>query len=231
MLKNNDIMIVGDSFCEHRTNESDWPLLVTQALTSQSDVPRGRGYPGCSWWSVRNNIYDEMKRGVPKILIICHTDPYRLPNDHDFGLNIVSVTNKDLIYVSPMKRPYYSQEVVKSAQSYYKHLFSEKYSVWAMNSWLQEIDNLAIINNILMIHLYSFDFEKYLPEMPKYKNQHGIIVKPALYDCVTSPHSSEVRNHMTVKENINFATQISDVIKNNINLKSCIEIHLNKFIT
>ena len=92
MLTWNDIVIIGDSFCYHRTEAESWPKKLALQLTNDSTtVSRGLGYPGGSWWAARKRLLNELSISVPKILIMCHTEPNRLPNYYDFSLNGASI--------------------------------------------------------------------------------------------------------------------------------------------
>ena len=45
-----DILIVGDSWCAERDNLGHWPNLLLFELTDiAKGIPRGKGFPGCSW--------------------------------------------------------------------------------------------------------------------------------------------------------------------------------------
>jgi len=45
-----DLLILGDSFCRWRETDKHWPFLI------ENEKPRGVGFSGCSWWSVRKYL-------------------------------------------------------------------------------------------------------------------------------------------------------------------------------
>jgi hypothetical protein len=55
-FNHNDILILGDSFCANRKTRTDWPMVVSQSLTGSNHIPRGVGFAGGSWWSVRGAL-------------------------------------------------------------------------------------------------------------------------------------------------------------------------------
>ena len=72
MFEWDDILILGDSFVGSRTEQLDWPQLVACQLTNSvyeiNRQPRGQGFNGCSWWSVRTRLYEELKYKKPKMI-------------------------------------------------------------------------------------------------------------------------------------------------------------------
>ena len=133
----NDILIIGDSFAQAR-GPGSWPYILTEQLTGQSGgEPRGRGYCGCSWWIVRDYLLKELAF-PPKVLILVHTEPYRLPDAHGYGMSMKW---------GPFKSWYtdniYSKEQLKqkglALQQYYEQLFIPEYHEWAQLAWFREV--------------------------------------------------------------------------------------------
>jgi len=85
----NNVIILGDSFCEYRENlNTDWPLILANKL----NVPLyGKGYGGQSFWSCRNWINDTENHKLifnkQSLLIVCHTEYSRLPSKENVPLN------------------------------------------------------------------------------------------------------------------------------------------------
>ena len=86
----NDVLIIGDSFCVQREAEKEWPYRLNNLLTGESVVPRGRGFPGCSWWAGRKHLL-ECIENKPKLIIFCHTEHSRIPHTKNLSLNYSTV--------------------------------------------------------------------------------------------------------------------------------------------
>ena len=100
-----DILIIGDSYVSARDKEFNWPMSLALQLTglafNKDRLPRGIGYPGCAWWSVRNELLKQLSIKIPKVLILCHPDKNRYISDENpLGIYIVH-GNRKRIGVSP----------------------------------------------------------------------------------------------------------------------------------
>lgn len=215
-----DILILGDSYAFSRDHQTDWPTALTIKLTGQqfsSDkLPRGAGYPGCSWWSTRNRLLKEISIRPPKVLVICHTEFSRLPSDEDFGLTFSGLSTKKIWSPSGMVSD--SHPIMSAGTMYYKYMYSEQFYLWAMKQWLNDLDSIIIDAGIeRVIHLPCFA----LPEeiCPK----QGITSEEILFEIherllgenagyVNDAHYH--RNHMDVNSNITFANSMYEAIIN-----------------
>jgi hypothetical protein len=204
-----DILILGDSFCERRDLDSDWPMIVSRRLTGSNDIPRGIGFGGISWWSVRKALIKEIKLHIPKVLIFCHTEPNRLPHDYDIPLNSSSVFRekldtfhcKDFISLDKLER------IKQAARLYYEELWSHDYCQWAQASWFQEIDTLIEAYNIpYVIHMNCFAPSISIP----YIFRNGITIKEDLQSI--SLIGMEFRNHFTEEINQKLGNRLADLI-------------------
>lgn len=227
MYKHEDILIVGDSFCQHRDNVNTWPYRLSCLLTEQAliEKPRGKGNPGASWWSTRKVLLEELSIKVPKVLILCHTEYNRLPSDFDFGLNAVSAEHdyknfdKKTLYAldqSNKYKDYYSKEIAYAATLYYKYLNSLEYNYWSRNMWFKEIENIVDELQIeKVIHLHGFyDFIKNKGNMFPYMFKNGLTAKEILWEICDDKKqfSPEHVNHFSKLNN----TRIADVIYNQL---------------
>ena len=222
MYNHEDILIVGDSFCQHR-KEGGWPFILTEMLTNNKSVPRGKGLGGASWWSTRKVLLKELKIKTPKILIICHTEMNRIPNDYDFGLNTASAIhdaenfNKGKLWgVDMINKNYdmYSKEIAQAAVLYYKYLNSSDFNLWAKNMWFKEVDDLCL-NIEKTIHLHSF-YDIAHEKIHAFKN--GMTAEESLWDISDDKRmalldfSPNNLNHFTVSNNKKIAKAIFDKI-------------------
>jgi hypothetical protein len=200
-VNSNDIVILGDSFCEHRAEDWTWPGRLMSLLTGEFSIPRGAGFGGAAWWSTRQRLLQEMK-DPPKVLILCHTQQDRIHSDKNLGLN--SGVALGSLPVKGSDDP----EVTKAVKYYYRYLHSYEYHEWAMLAWFKELD--SIVKDIpVVIHLPGFKFTN-----TEHKFETGVTVYPCLNDLVDSNASESIRNHFTREQNLDLANMLYNIINN-----------------
>lgn len=153
-----DLVIVGDSFCGHRTHKDHWPKIVADSLIGVNpfdNPPRGEGYPGASWWSTRNRLIKELRIAQPKVLIMTHTEPHRLPNKNDWGVNFRSVELGQIHRPGSFDEPM-PEEFKEACELYYQQLWIDDYHDWAILQWFKELDDL-IKNVEYVLHFFAFE--------------------------------------------------------------------------
>lgn len=206
----NDILIVGDSFCAKRLTYDHWPKLLYCELTNdESREPRGEGYSGCAWWSVRKRLLDELEICIPKILIIIHTDYTRLINGRNAPINIGGTFN--IIKHSRQKLKTSTYELYDAAAEYYKHLYSKNFHVWAQKRWFEELDEILEKHQIQKtIHLFiNHDSNTF------YRFKNGLTIKDKLARyLIKNFNSIEYDNHMTNERNQSLAYSLYNIINN-----------------
>jgi hypothetical protein len=212
----NDVLIIGDSFCADRSMKYHWPQVVTTGITGQqyneNISPRGQGFPGASWWAVRKNLLLELDLRVPKVLILCHTEPYRIPHDTNWGLNTRSVTN-DIVYVPPGSTDKPSKEFIKAARAYYEYIISEDYHKWTYHQWFLEVDRIIDQYPKIekVIHFFCFK------DTTHHTFKNGVTMETPLVAYQNLPvwrSRDEAPNHYSKVDNLTFGLKLSDVIKN-----------------
>lgn len=208
MFELEDILIIGDSFVGARTQDTDWPKILTKLLTNNNGTPRGKGFDGCSWWSVRKRLLLELKKQTPKVLILAHTEPGRLPNDKDLPLNIMSVDETQM-----HDNVFLNNTLKEAAVSYYKHLMSKDFHIWAQQQWFYELDTVLEKYNIpYTIHLHCF-----LPWTSEslYEFQHGITFDTPLWELSDDikQWSNDNRNHFSLENNKLIANALYQALK------------------
>jgi hypothetical protein len=211
----NDILIVGDSFCADRTVQNDWPNMFTVSLTGQkfqtSQQVRGEGYKGGSWWSARKKLLAELKHSPVKVLVVCHTEPYRIPNDQGLGINTLSVETKIIATPPGIDKP--SENFIKAAQGYYEYIISEDYHLWAYQQWFQEIDQIILKNNIEKV-IHFFCFRGFYTSHTFSK---GVTIETPLIDLQQYSalwKKNDTRNHFSPGHNLEFGARLANIIKN-----------------
>ena len=156
-FNHNDILVVGDSFCACRSNESDWPTKLAELLSGTYKPARGQGFGGCHWWSVRQCLVSELASSTPKVLVVCHTDHGRIPSDQNFPLNLATVFEaQSRLLPSRIGKDY--RIIQEAAKYYYNYLQSTAWNEWTANAWYKELDNLIALHDIpYVIHLFGFE--------------------------------------------------------------------------
>jgi hypothetical protein len=224
MYKPEDIVILGDSFAYDRSQPYDWPLVLTELLTGIKTQCRGAGYKGASWWSVRNKLLNEITVAIPKILIICHTDAYRLPNDHDFGITLGILDRDDI--VSNTREMQDKNHTLTVAKEFYKHLFCKEFMEWSAIQWYKQLDQLIIQHNIpFVIHLWCFkklyDFNQGM------YCEDNLFHLSSIHDKDSKIHS---RNHFHERENVRLAHGLANALSNYHNATAISELLPKVFI-
>ncbi len=204
MYEWDDILIVGDSFCAERDQLYHWPVIFANKLTNENKInPRGKGYGGASWWSTRKKLIEELNQLSAKIVIICHTEPNRIPNDHDYSLNYSNVQYQIL--------KNNKNKIFDAAEKYYKHLYSSIFLEWAQNRWFSELDEyLSKISIEKVIHLHCFPTKDRNPHIFKI----GFTMNGFLFDYCDPTFPDDHPNHMTLELNEKFANYLISVIEN-----------------
>jgi hypothetical protein len=205
----NDILILGDSYCEDRSMPTDWPMIVSQKLTGYDHIPRGVGYGGASWWAVRLALLEEIEKGIPKVLILCHTEPNRLPNEYNLGINSTSALRSAIStyyckeYISKEKL----QRISEASKLYYEELWSSDYCQWAQAAWFRELDQMLEEWRIpYVIHLRCFS------HVVDYTFKNSITIQEDLFS--RSSAGPGFRNHFTEDLNQKLGNKLVELILN-----------------
>jgi len=206
-----DVLIVGDSWCGERDNLGHWPNLLLFELTDiAKGIPRGKGFPGCSWWSTRKRLLNELRDKPAKVIIIIHTDPSRIASDEDFPMTV----NMAFRTVT-VKGRWETQEKelrARAAAEYYSHLYSANFHIWAEQKWFEELDNFLIDHkDAKIIHLYGHrtNIDN------QYKFNMGVTVEPHLYQYYAhNTQNIAYPNHMSIEHNEKLALSLKNIILN-----------------
>ena len=197
-----NLLVLGDSFCANRTRSTDWPVIVQNSLLINL---RGQGFPGASWWSVRNSFLQNINL-LPNIAIFCHTEPNRIPHNEDWGLNYSSA-ELGKIYISDREDQPMSEEFSVACKLYYKHLWDREYHNWAMTRWLCELDELTKDIKIVLHFFIDDDIHRH------HKFQNGVSFSDPLRNYAFEDGPG-ITNHYDIATNQRFADVILEHIHN-----------------
>jgi hypothetical protein len=184
----------------------NWPCLLATQLTGESRIPRGAGIVGASWWSYRKELLKELNISPVKLLIICHTEPYRIPHDSNLPLNSSSVEGESRAF-APWIQSLPIPDLQEAGRAYYKYLHSDDFHNWCQLQWFRELND--IISDIpFVVHLPCFT-------QSIYPHIIGIRCATALFECrLVTDHMNHRRlvtaNHMSADEN----QQLADILYN-----------------
>jgi hypothetical protein len=203
----NDILIVGDSWCHERDKLVYWPNQLLFELTGISKgTPRGRGFPGCAWWSVRTRLFKELNSKPAKVVIIIHTEANRMPSDKDRPITIRGAMDYESLTDPTTKA------IFKAAAGYYNHLYSANFHDWVERQWFFELDNFLKTKQVeKVIHLYGVFKHK----EQKYTFNHGVTIdQPLSRYHVRNTAIMQYPNHLTYENNQKLALFLSKLITN-----------------
>jgi hypothetical protein len=211
-----DILVIGDSFCADRSEDFHWPFAFSKSLTSDYKL-RGKGFCGCSWWTVRTELLKELEKSVPNILILVHTEAQRLPNNYELGINsrsaetkVVSVNNLDYSYIQ-------TDNYKNLLKPYYEHLHCIEFFDWAQHAWFEELDNMLLALSIdCIIHLHAFNNIniRCKTENGRYLFKSGITIEEPLWLFTTDPYNGEHPNHLSKDLNIKLGYALAEIVGN-----------------
>lgn len=204
----NEILILGDSFCFQRKTPNHWPYRLVNLLTGEDPGPtkptRGAGFPGTSWWAVKKQL-DFYLRGNPKVVIICHTEPLRLPNDRNKSINAISA-------MADHSDTPADSDLWHAAWHYYKFLLCEDFLYWAQYQWFAELEekllNTSSIEQVYHIQCFHGPWNKY-----PFKT--GVTFNDNLFNYHhIDTETEKYANHLSAADNHRLAQQMAELIKN-----------------
>lgn len=214
-MKNfNNLLIIGDSFCEDRTCDSDWPVALGRMLDCKV---YGKGWGGCAWWNTKKELDKYKSSRSTTILIVVHTDSNRLPNDFNYAITprLMQMLNGGVDQDDAIKHP--GIEYRQLALDFYNSdLFSMHFYEWAHRAWIAEIDRCN--DFYATIHIPAFD------NVNLSGVRNGIVLTPgnefkSLMDISNAEVGNNTwagrdtrHNHFKDVNNIKFAEALRDII-------------------
>ena len=223
------LVIVGDSFCRDR-DDNDWPTLLGKLTGCKV---KGKGFGGASWWSTKKHLetIDHVKSKT--VLIICHTESSRLPNDYNLPILIrlaQAAQNYPDLKISNLDQKHI--DCLKLANAFYESdLFSPDFYNWAHRAWAIEInadrEYYAIINMVSIgkadalkdvenKNIVVYPFGKF--DNQEFSDYHALSM---LSQCESNFNSlifrggleqDERSNHFSKANNINFANALLPIV-------------------
>lgn len=136
-MTTSNLLITGDSFCEHR-HRGSWPFYLQQYYNIHL-----KGFGGQSWWHSRRWLLKNMPSDQSNtVLIFFHTSPFRLP-----AIKNVAITPWIMRVKSESGRQSELSEsddpdgsLAEAAVKFYSsELFVQEFYIWAQESFIQQL--------------------------------------------------------------------------------------------
>lgn len=149
MQLSGNLLIVGDSFCQH---PEYWPQYFADHVSGPTSQFRCLGYGGANWWFLRNKLLQfiscESKFwNDTELLIMIHPPRSRIHTTLD------EVRFKSLD--PPLPRVFNNvdfEELDIAVKLYYKYFYSYDYSCWTEQLWFKELS--TVVKNKQVINLF-----------------------------------------------------------------------------
>lgn len=132
-----NICVIGDSFCFNRTEETDWPVKLSQLLNLNLT---GAGYTGQSWWFIRNeflNFLNSSQFNNTELFVFCHTEQNRIIGTNETIQHFDREPNKSIV------------------KTHLTYLENKEFNNWCCKQWFKELNEL--LSNKKVIHIQNFD--------------------------------------------------------------------------
>jgi hypothetical protein len=211
------IAVIGDSFCRHQENKTDWPIHLGTLLGVDSF---GKGNGGNSWWTARRFLKRYYSTNTSDVLlIVVHTQYTRLPNDYELPISMGVLKTTPTSSDNEMAESDPDGHLHSIAKNFYmSNLFSKDFYEWAQQTWIKELDDNAD-KFFKVIHIPAFDMVRF-----NVKNSMVLQPSPGLLSLRTLSDSDrgeslwfgpdERRNHFSEHNNIKLAETIAYTIRN-----------------
>lgn len=193
-----NLLVVGDSFCHYRSQPQDWPVHLS-SLLGRNLI--GFGLPGVAWWwtkSYLNKIAKSKAFAAADIVVMCHTDPYRMIGSR----RQVNFGNPDI--------------PSKVSEVYHKYIANEPFLEWAYQHWFQEVNML--MSDKKTLHIQNFPSSRFC-----FADLQGLRLNwPTLFEHSMQDLGTDVidgflydqrRNHFSVQGNLALAEFLHDMIQ------------------
>jgi hypothetical protein len=209
-----NIYISGDSFCSSRNLKAgDWPAVLAGKL---SLTLYGKGYPGTSWWPVREELLEYKETDLfdqTDLFVFCHTDQERtLASKYTLSLGRPDEVDVGLL---PTERD--SEEMRIFKKIYLRRIQSTEISDWQQRQWFKELNEILAGKQVLHLASYDNAMKNFhlLDEMKFPEILLNISLKEEVR-CVNQMHADTRPNHLNFANNLKLANELYKFI--NINL-------------
>lgn len=131
---------MGDSFCFHRDQETDWPVKLAQLLNLKLT---GSGHQGQSWWFIRDKFIEYVSSeefNNTELFVFCHTEQNRIIGTSNTIEHDEWEPNASIVKI------------------YLMYLENRQFTDWCCEQWFKELNTL--LHNKKVIHIQNFNLTK-----------------------------------------------------------------------
>ena len=133
---NENLLILGDSFCEHAQY---WPAWCAEALGYDNSQVHVNGQPGASWWPIRAQLIycrKSKKDFMSKVsqIIIIHPNPQRIITQ-----DVRIMANNAVVLPMMFDNTQFKEPQIASSL-YYKYINDREFHSWAESNWFRELN-------------------------------------------------------------------------------------------
>jgi len=209
-----NLLIVGDSFCQH---PEYWPTYFANHILGPNSQFRCLGYGGASWWFLRDKLLQFISAysnfwDNTELLVMIHPPRTRIHT------TLNEVRFKSLH--PPLPRVFNNtdyEELDIAVKLYYKYFYSYDYFCWAEQQWFRELSTIS--KNKQVINMFVDIGGSVAPELLP-----GIIIDQSLTELGHSQykHTEDItptdgvigfQNHFTPYNNNIFASQLYEIVQ------------------
>jgi hypothetical protein len=207
---NGNLLILGDSFCEHAQY---WPTWCAEALGYDNSQVYVYGQPGASWWPIRAQLMHcrKSKKDFMSALsqvIIIHPNPQRIITQ-----NTMIMANNAMILPMMFDNTQIKEPLIASSL-YYKYINDHEFHAWAERNWFRELNEL--IGTVPVLHLFATATSGGNADV---LNGAKVLAPLTELSMTASPPRTDrnikTPNHFTLAHNRVFAQQVAQLVQGN----------------
>jgi hypothetical protein len=203
--KMKNIIIAGDSFCEHDRFNS-WTRLLADKLGMRLS---SQGIPSGSFWETKEFLKDcVFVNKTLDLIIVAHTDFTRVPS---------AQWNQPYHKLSYEEQQEWARGASKAKEHYYKYLYVPTFHKWAQELWFREFSETYKDYKIVNLHCFpeSWNSRHLLKGMNIGPNLAAISLNEInATDMSVLGNDNRRLNHFSIPNNKILADQLYNLISN-----------------
>lgn len=205
---NGNLLILGDSFCEHAQY---WPAWCAEALGYTNSQVYVNGQPGAGWWPIRKQLMycrkskKDFMSNLSQVIII-HPNPQRIITTNP------QIMHNNAIVLPMMFDNTQLPEPLIASSLYYKYINDYEFHSWAESNWFRELNEW--IGQTPVLHLFTTSTSAVNSAI-----LNGVkVISPLTELSLTVSSTAAARNiktpnHFTLAHNRVFAQQVAEIIQ------------------
>jgi hypothetical protein len=208
MTMHGNLLMLGDSFCEHKQH---WPAWCAEALGYTTAQVHVYGQPGASWWPIRDHLMycrkskKDFMRDLSQVIII-HPNPQRIITQ-----NTLIMANNAIVLPVIFNNTQLEEPQIASSL-YYKYINDREFHAWAERNWFRELNEL--IGTVPVLHLFTTATSGSNADILNGAKVLAPLTELSL--TVSLPRTDrniKTPNHFTLAHNRVFAQQVTEMVQ------------------